>query len=123
MLFHQGKPAQAFNCALNIGEIIASEEIIREWHEVLSRKKFERYLSEEDREFFLQALIREVNLIDIHTNIQICRDPKDDKYLQTAISGQADFIVTGDDDLLVLHLFQEIEILKPHDFMERINHL
>ena len=46
-----------------------------------------------------------------------CRDPKDNQFLELAVNGQADFIVTGDEDLLVLHPFRAIPILTPRDFL------
>ena len=49
--------------------------------------------------------------------IAICRDPKDDKYLELAAAGQADVIVTGDDDLLVLDPFEGIPIVGPAQFL------
>ena len=48
----------------------------------------------------------------------VCRDQDDDKFLEVAIGGGAQYIVTGDDDLLVLHPYQEIQILKPKEFLE-----
>lgn len=45
------------------------------------------------------------------------RDPTDDKFLELAISGKAEFLVTGDEDLLVLHPFQDTAILTPSDFL------
>lgn len=49
-----------------------------------------------------------------------CRDPEDDWVLATAISGQAEVIVTGDDDLLTLGTFQGIAILTPRQLLERL---
>ena len=51
-------------------------------------------------------------------NIRACRDPKDDKFLAVAVHERADLIVTGDADLLALHLFRGIFILNPADFLE-----
>jgi putative PIN family toxin of toxin-antitoxin system len=50
----------------------------------------------------------------------MCRDPKDDKFLEAALAGKADAIVSGDADLLVLNLFEEIPILRPAEFLARI---
>ncbi len=50
--------------------------------------------------------------------IQACRDAKDDKFLEVAVSGHGTHIVTGDSDLLALNPFQGIEILAPHRFLE-----
>ena len=49
--------------------------------------------------------------------VRACRDPKDDKVLEIAVAGQADVIVTSDDDLLVLHSFEEIPIVGPAEFL------
>jgi putative PIN family toxin of toxin-antitoxin system len=52
--------------------------------------------------------------------IEVCRDPKDNKFLEAAVAGEADAIVTGDDDLLVLHPFDGIDILRPSEFLARL---
>ncbi len=52
--------------------------------------------------------------------ITACRDPKDDKFLEAALAGNADCIVTGDRDLLVLHPFESLPILTPADFLAQL---
>lgn len=52
--------------------------------------------------------------------IEVCRDPKDNKFLEAALAGDAGAIVTGDDDLLVLHPFEKIDILRPAEFLTRL---
>ena len=118
VLFHQGKPARAVDAALDEGQILVSEDIVRELSDVLSRKRFQRYASEEDRARFLQSLLQEARLIEVAETIRECRDPKDDKYLEAAVSGGAACIVSGDEDLLVLHPFRGIPILKPGEFLD-----
>ena len=120
VLFHQGKPAQAVDAALDAGEVLVSDEIVRELSDVLSREKFERYASDEDRARFLQSLLQEAKLIEVVETIEECRDPKDNKYLEAAVSGGAECIVSGDEDLLVLHPFRGIPILKPSEFLDRL---
>jgi putative PIN family toxin of toxin-antitoxin system len=56
-------------------------------------------------------------VVEVEVRIAVCRDPKDDKFLELAVSGQATHIVTGDTDLLALNPYQGIEILSPHRFM------
>jgi predicted nucleic acid-binding protein len=51
--------------------------------------------------------------------INACRDPKDDKFLELAVSGHADYIITGDDDLLTMHPFHGIEIITPRVYWDR----
>ena len=91
---------------------------LAELHEVLSRKRFRRYVDEEDVRSFLAALTREAEWVDVQIQIQACRDPKDDKFLELAVSGQGTHIVTGDTDLLALNPFRDIAILPPHRFLE-----
>lgn len=56
----------------------------------------------------------------MNVQIKACRDPKDDKFLEAAVSGQATHLITGDADLLVLDPFQGIRILPPQEFLDMI---
>ncbi|MGK7942324.1 MAG: putative toxin-antitoxin system toxin component, PIN family [Crocosphaera sp.] len=85
--------------------------------DVLSRKKFDRYLSQEIREDFLASLWTESEIITVTDEINICRDRKDNKFLELAISGKATHIITGDKDLLELHPFRNILIFTPSQFL------
>jgi uncharacterized protein len=55
-----------------------------------------------------------VDVVDIVTD---CLDPKDNMFLALALSGKADMIVTGDIDLLSLHPWRGIAILRPADYL------
>jgi len=79
--------------------------------------KFDRYLTKERRQEFLENLTENAQFIDVSEQIHECRDPKDNKYLELALSGQAECIVTGDDDLLVLNPWRGIEILNVREFL------
>jgi predicted nucleic acid-binding protein len=57
-------------------------------------------------------------MVEVTRYISICRDPRDDKFIELAIAGQAKCIVTGDKDLLNLHPFGELAILTPRQFLE-----
>jgi len=117
LLFGQSKPAQAFNAALDRGEILLSRPVLQELNEVLAREKFNPYLLLEERERFIIALLSESIFIDIKENIRACRDPKDDKFLELAVNGGAACIISGDDDLLILNPFRDIPIIKPDEFL------
>jgi putative PIN family toxin of toxin-antitoxin system len=121
LLFSRSKPARAFFTALDEGEVLVSADVVKELNDVLGREKFERYVSEEDRTRFLRSLLREASLIEPEEEIQACRDPKDDKYLELAVSGGADYIVSGDDDMLALTPFRGIPILTPDEFLSRVS--
>jgi putative PIN family toxin of toxin-antitoxin system len=117
LLLKQSVSRQAFDKALKEGKIIISAETIDELNEVLKRKKFEKYVTEEERIQFLTALVREARLVETVETITACRDPKDDKFLELAISGNAVCIVSGDKDLLDLHPFRGISIVPPREFL------
>jgi len=96
-----------------------SEETLTELSDVLARTKFDRYVSRADRQHFLRLLGGIVRIIPITQRIAACRDPRDDKFLDVALNGTAQMILTGDQDLLELHPFHGIEILSPADFLDR----
>ena len=78
------------------GEVLLSLDLLEELNEVLGRKKFNKYVTHEEREEFLEALIERAVLIEIVENIQEWRDPKDDKVLELALNAEAQYIITGD---------------------------
>ncbi len=118
LLLPDSKPPQALDLALRKGKVLLSFAALAELYEVLSRKQFRRYVDEEDIRSFLAALTREAQWVDVDVPITACRDSKDDKFLELAVSGQATHIVTGDSDLLALNPFQGIQILPRQGFLE-----
>ena len=121
LLFEHSVPAQAMFAAMDAGKILLSETLVNEINEILQRKKFERYISVEQREEFLIALVQSAELVEITETIRACRDPKDNHILELAVCGRAQVIVTGESDLLVLNPFQEIQIVAPRDFLSIIS--
>lgn len=67
-----------------------------------------------------QAFDAIVEFVEITEQINECRDVKDDKYLELAVNGEADLILTGDEDLLVLHPFRQIPIVRVQTFLESV---
>jgi uncharacterized protein len=118
LLFEQSVPARAFYAVLDRGQVLLSQATFAELAEVLGRKKFDRYVSPEDRERFLARLLREGRLVEVTEEVRACRDPKDDKFLELAVCGGASCVVTGDQDLLALHPFRGVPILTPARFLE-----
>ncbi len=93
---------------------------VESWNElrvVLKRPKFQPYIQPHTVGEFLRQLWAISDVIEIPTPIRACRDPRDDKFLEVAIHGRADAIVTGDGDLLALHPFDGIAILTPAAFL------
>jgi len=118
LLMKKSVARDALNKARAEGEILLSLAIIEELHDVLSRPAFDRYIDEEDRLRFLSLFIKEATLVEISEKIQECRDPKDDKFLELAVNGNATFIVSGDKDLQILNPFRNIPILSPREFFD-----
>ncbi|MDE2954726.1 MAG: putative toxin-antitoxin system toxin component, PIN family [Gemmatimonadota bacterium] len=117
LLFSQSTSGRSLKIALNQGALLLSEAVAEELGEVLRRDRFDRYVKRETREEFLQSLIQSATFIEIIAHIEICRDPKDDQYLELAVNGKADCIISGDADLIVLSPFRGIDILPPHEFL------
>jgi putative PIN family toxin of toxin-antitoxin system len=117
------KPEGICNDALIIGveqcRLLASEETLAEFVFVARRDKFDKYASRAEREYILTQYAKRVEKVTISVESTDCRDPKDNKFLSLALSGDADIIVTGDDDLLVLHPYKGIDILTIRDFVDR----
>ena len=68
----------------------------------------------------VRRLFGRAELVPITTRVVACRDPTDDKFLELAVNGGADTIVTGDLDLLVLHPFRGIPIIDPAAFVRGV---
>jgi putative PIN family toxin of toxin-antitoxin system len=118
LLRPSGSASLAFNTVVRSGgKLLFSEATLAELVEVLSRSKFDRYVSAEDRRAFLANLSAFLEIVPVERRIQACRDPKDDKFLEAAVHGRADALITGNADLLVLHPFFDIPILTPDRFL------
>jgi putative PIN family toxin of toxin-antitoxin system len=117
LLFDGSVPARAFFGALHQGEILLSRATFQELSPVLSRTKFDRYVTQEERTEFLERLLDEGTVMEITVTIQACRGPKDDKCLELAVSANAASLVTGDQDLLALNPFRGNSILTPAQFL------
>ncbi len=111
-------PAQAVESAIISGTLLASEATLTELVEVLHRKKFRKYLEPEDIKTFLHMLGRMVEVIPIQRQVTVCRNPKDNQFLDVALNGRAEFLITGDQDLLQLDPFMDVCILAPKSFCD-----
>ena len=105
--------------ALNIGRIAVSAAVLSEFAEVIFRKKFDKYfLNDEERHEAVDFIAINALLYSPKITINACRDPKDNKFLELAVAAEASCIITGDQDLLVLHPFDTIPILSAIDFLK-----
>jgi putative PIN family toxin of toxin-antitoxin system len=98
--------------------LIFSQELLDEFLEVARRPKFKRFFSISDIEEILEIMEEYAEFVKIQTPIKICRDPKDNFLLSLSVDGSADFLLTGDKDLLELTKIGETTILTISDFLQ-----
>lgn len=108
----------ALTKAMNIGKVVTTHAIQRELADVFLRSKFDRYVSFEKRVRVLNFLDGQLEMWpEPEERINICRDPKDNKFLELAALSNAACIITGDEDLLILNSFKNTAILNSRDFL------
>ncbi|MEC4817025.1 MAG: putative toxin-antitoxin system toxin component, PIN family [Scytonema sp. PMC 1069.18] len=116
----ESPPAQAVRLVMEGTAVhLFSEATFQELGDVLSRPKFDSYLSREKRLHFLFEMRELSEFVTINRTFSICRDPRDNKFLDLAVCGNADYLITGDEDLLELHPFEGVSILSPASFLAR----
>ena len=100
--------------------VLTSEPLLTELRAALEYPRLQRYLkmSAQDKEesvILLEQIAEPVRIAE-HPAPGVCRDLNDEAYLQTALAGRADYIVSGDGDLLDLKSVEHIPIVTPADF-------
>lgn len=96
---------------------LQSPQILDELINASNRPKLRRYIKTDP-----QPLLDLIKMDAEHTlgNLELpeaCRDPKDDKFIACAVEGNANYIVSGDKDLLDLDVYQMIKIIRPRNFL------
>ncbi len=103
--------------------ILFSEELFEELVEVLQRPKFKKYFSQNDIAELISLIHLKTEFVEIRERFEDCRDPKDNFLLDLCVSGNADYLLTGDDDLLVLNPFRDVQIINYREFREILQNL
>lgn len=118
-----GVPAVLVDRLLRDGRLVFSEPTFAELESRIWKAKFDRYLSMERR----QGLLREfsasaawVNVPPAITTRRISRDPNDDIFVHTALAAEVNRLITGDDDLLVLHPLADLHVVTPRNALDEI---
>lgn len=117
LLMPDSVPDKVVQQAFRNHEVLMSDTLFTELSQTLSRDKFDAYVSRADRRRFLQKLKKVIKFVSIIQRVQACRDADDNAVLELALNGGAEKIISGDKDLLVLHPFRGIAIIKPADFL------
>jgi uncharacterized protein len=120
LILPESLPADAVRKAEREARLLISDATLYELAEVLSRRKFNRYVSRDNRRGFVERLAHIAEFVPIIRVVRECRDPKDDKFLEVALNGRADVIVTGDKDLLRMGPWRGIEIVSPAYFLAKV---
>lgn len=99
--------------------LLYSEEMLEELTRVITRDKiWKKYkLTDDTFNAFLNSIVEHGERVQVFTVVNICRDPDDNLLLSLALDGKADYIVSGDKDLLDLIQIQEIPIITPSAFL------
>lgn len=109
--------------------IIATEKYViaqneATWNELITRierKKFDRYFGENGRLGYLAKIAQLVQFFDEVSNVEISRDPDDDKFVSLVLYANAKIIISGDKDLKEIRAYKGISIMSPTTFLEQVN--
>ena len=119
-LFFGGNPSKVLMAIVDSKvNALATKEIINEYINVI-----ERMMANKTKSFelaTLDTLFTSFELIDRKTVLELSRDPDDNKFIECAIDGNAMYIVSGDNDLLVLKQYNDIKIITVNDFCDIFN--
>tara|TARA_R110002050_G_scaffold158191_2_gene286996 strand:+ start:22634 stop:23044 length:411 start_codon:yes stop_codon:yes gene_type:complete len=99
--------------------LIFSNELLEEFIDVVSRPKFKKYFTKKDVEKILEYFVNFGELARVTSDIKICRDEKDNFLLNLSVDSKADYLITGDKDLLILEKIENTKILTFSKFNER----
>lgn len=97
--------------------LIFSEELLSEFISVAHRPKFNRFFLANDVEAILATIEEYAEFVTVETKINRCRDPKDDFLLALALDSNADFLLTGDSDLLEIGQIGQARIITMTEFL------
>ncbi|MCA9965067.1 MAG: putative toxin-antitoxin system toxin component, PIN family [Anaerolineales bacterium] len=102
---------------------LISPLILAEVRNVVNRPRLRQYLRT-DPSALLELLEADTEFVPGELYLSgICRDPKDDKFIACAIEGNANYIVTGDSDLLTLNSYEHVAMIRAYDFVEFLDHI
>jgi putative PIN family toxin of toxin-antitoxin system len=99
--------------------LIFSNELLEEFLEVTKRPKFRRFFPQTAVEELIELFDEYAVFVNTNTKVKACRDPKDNFLLSLAIDGKANFLLTGDEDLLVLEKYGDTVISTISDFLKK----
>lgn len=97
--------------------LLFSQELIEEFIEVAHRPKFRKYFSLTDLEDLLTRVRSNAEFMTVASTVEICRDYKDNFLLALAKDGKANYLLTGDKDLLILKKIGKCRIISMAEYL------
>jgi len=100
--------------------VVFSDELFDEFLEVVHREKFARYFNDLNIKILVEIINEKALFVKVFSIVNVCRDIKDNFLLSLAIDGDVDYLITGDNDLLILKHYQKTSILTINDFISTL---
>ena len=103
-------------------DLVVSPAILEEIGRVLTeaRLRRRRWMTDDEVAALLEGLAQESVVVSGRVPVQVSRDPADDKFLAAAVEGRADYVVTGDRDLLDLGTYRGVQMIRPESFARQL---
>jgi len=103
----------------NKAVLLFSDELMTEFIDVTGREKLKAYFTKENIVSLIDLIEEYGEIVNVKTNLDICRDKEDNFLLSLAKDGKADYLITGDKDLLVIENFGKTQIISLSDFLKK----
>jgi putative PIN family toxin of toxin-antitoxin system len=100
--------------------VVFSDELFDEFLEVVHREKFVRYFNDLNIKILVEIINEKALFVKVFSIVNVCRDVKDNFLLSLAIDGDVDYLITGDNDLLILKHYKKTSILTINDFISTL---
>ncbi len=119
VVFRNSTPSNALKKALTEGVLVFTQETMDEFREVVLRPKFDAYVTRQKRQAFYGEMVSSALKVKTKPCNIKCRDPKDQKFLEALTDEKIDYLITGDQDLLVLKQINSCQIITPAEFLKQ----
>ena len=100
--------------------VVFSDELFDEFLDVVHREKFALYFNDLNIKILVEIINEKALFVKVFSIVNVCRDVKDNFLLSLAIDGEVDYLITGDNDLLILKHYQKTSILTINDFISTL---
>ena len=118
-LFEKSVPRKALTHTMALHTPLISRELVREYERIMVSSKFDTNVPRNKRTTFLIRYVKGADTVEISGALQVCRDPRDNMVIETAIEGSADVLITGDMDIISLRPLSGVEIVTPSEFVAK----